>query len=71
LTNASLFVWYADADEGPASQRVLETIEAEIVFAIRQSGQWPAFQTEIHFYPSTKAHRRLAASVLDSISKAP
>jgi hypothetical protein len=71
LRTASLFVWYADADRGNESQRELETVEAEIVFAIRTAGQWPAFQTEIHFYPSDESQRQLAASVLESIEKAP
>jgi hypothetical protein len=69
LTAASLFVWYADADHGGESQREMETIEAEIVFAIRAAGQWPAFQTEIHFYPSDETHRQLAADVLGVIAK--
>lgn len=70
LKAASLFVWYADADNGADSQRELETIEAEIVFAVRAEGQWPPFQTEIHFYPSAEAHRQLARSVLDVIKQA-
>jgi hypothetical protein len=71
LTSASLLVWYSNVDEGHASQRELETIEAEVVFQIRLAGQWPPFQTEIHFYPSTDEHRRLAESVLATISQVP
>jgi hypothetical protein len=67
---ASLMVWYADADHGDESQRELETIEAEVVFAIRAAGQWPAFQTEIHFYESSAVHRRLARRVLDAVALA-
>lgn len=36
------------------------------MFLIRQrTGQWPRFQTEIHFHPSTEDHREAAQSVLD------
>jgi|GEM_PF-3269073 len=28
-----------------------ETIEAEIVFLVRQAGQWPIYQTAIYFSP--------------------
>jgi hypothetical protein len=35
-------------------------VEAEIVFAIRCGGQWPPFQTGIHFHPSDEVHRPLA-----------
>ena len=71
LKSASLFVWYTDADQGNDSQRELETVEAEIVFGIRCGGQWPSFQTEIHFYPSEEVHRRLAKQVLEVVSNAP
>ena len=70
LKTASLFVWYAEADLGDASQRELETVEAEIVFAIRSAGQWPQFQTEIHFYESNESHRRFASDVLAYITQA-
>lgn len=51
-TNAVLHVW---GDEDQAIERDhldLETVEAEIVYLIRMNGQWPQFQTEIHFHPS-------------------
>src|SRR5574341_974991 len=66
LKAASLFVWYADADHGAESQRELETVEAEVVFVIRYTGQWPAFQTEIHFYPSNETHRDRKSTRLNS-----
>ncbi|EJC70427.1 hypothetical protein Rleg5DRAFT_6235 [Rhizobium leguminosarum bv. viciae WSM1455] len=60
---AVLDVWeHADAVE--RSERDIETIEAEVVYLIRQHGQWPAFQTEIHFYPSNEEHRELARQIL-------
>lgn len=42
----------------------IETIEAEVVFIIRSLGQWPMHQTEIHFHPSTPAHREIAAKIM-------
>lgn len=42
----------------------IETAEAEVVFLIRSAGQWPAFQTEIHFHPSTDIHRKVAADIM-------
>ena len=68
LTRATLWVWYADADQGKVSQRELETIEAEIVYLIREAGQWPEFQTEIHFHQSTEAHRLEARRVLAALA---
>jgi hypothetical protein len=71
LTSASLYVWYADVDLGARSQRELETIEAEVVFGIRSTGQWPQFQTEIHFYASNAQHRRIAKRILTVVSRTP
>ncbi len=59
---AKLDIWgHADAIE--RNERDIETVEAEVVYLIRQHGQWPAFQTEIHFYPSSEVHRRVAAEI--------
>ncbi|WP_224785366.1 hypothetical protein [Pandoraea pnomenusa] len=41
----------------------IETIEAEVVYLIRQAGQWPKFQTEIHFHPSSAYHREWASTI--------
>lgn len=64
LTAANLDVWcHEDApDENPALD--IETVEAEVVFLIRSKGQWPLYQTEIHFHPSSPAHREIAASIM-------
>lgn len=62
-TNAVLHVW---GDEDQALERDhldLETVEAEIVYLIRVNGQWPQFQTEIHFHPSTPEHRKAAEGI--------
>jgi hypothetical protein len=42
----------------------IETVEAEVVYLIRAAGQWPAFQTEIHFHPSSPRHRELAEEIM-------
>jgi hypothetical protein len=70
FTAAKLYIWaHADA---PAENQMLdmETVEAEIVFLIRCSGQWPASQTEIHFHPSTQTHREIAATIWREVSTA-
>jgi hypothetical protein len=53
-------------DDAPAENPALdiETVEAEVVFLIRCSGQWPSYQTEIHFHPSSAVHRAVAASIM-------
>jgi len=59
-----LSVWTAQVDGAYVSLRELETIEAEVAFLCRQqSGQWPAHQHEIHFYPSELWHREAAAKI--------
>jgi hypothetical protein len=62
-TEADLYVWCHEDAPG-ASTLDLETVEAEVVFLIRSSGQWPSGQTEIHFHPSGKEHRELAVSIV-------
>jgi hypothetical protein len=62
----ALSVWTATIDGSPASLRDLETVEAEVVFRCReQSGQWPAYQHEIHFYLSGTAHRAAAQRIYE------
>lgn len=62
-TTADLDVW-CHMDAVGRNEVDIETVEAEVVFLIRQSGQWPAYQTEIHFHPSEVAHRQAAASIV-------
>lgn len=68
IDKADIAVWsLPDQGRGDAraDRRDMETIEAEVVFAIRhRTGQWPMHQTEIHFWPSKAKHRRAAAAVL-------
>lgn len=61
--DAVLDVWSPVPSTGPLTTRDAETIEAEIVFLVRQTGQWPLFQTEIHFHESNADHRRIAAEI--------
>lgn len=63
LTSAELWVWAVIG--GAEGARDMQTIEAEVVFLIRASGQWPLHQTEIHFHPSTAAHRTLAVKIVE------
>ena len=57
---AGLDVWYQVDPPAVVSMHDLETVEAEVVFLIRQHGQWPSFQTELHFHQSMPEHRALA-----------
>ncbi len=50
--------------ENPWSGVDAECIEAEVVFRIRQTGAWPAYQTEIHFSPPTQLHSAAADNIL-------
>ncbi len=61
LLNARLDVW--GLDDCADARRDAETIEAEVVFLIRRAGQWPAYQTEIHFHASRPCHRQMAAQI--------
>ena len=65
FTAAHLDLW---CHANPASGndcRDIETVEAELVYLVRKSGQWPLFQTEIHFHPSKEVHRAVAAKIGD------
>ena len=64
LSEANIDVWcHEDSpDKKPALD--IETVEAEVVFLIRSTGQWPLHQTEIHFHPSTPTHRDIAALIM-------
>ncbi|HMB82478.1 MAG TPA: hypothetical protein VKI40_00360 [Terriglobales bacterium] len=64
LTEANLDIWCHE--DAPVDNPTLdvETVEAEVVFLIRCAGQWPPYQTEIHFHPSSAVHRDLAASII-------
>jgi hypothetical protein len=61
---AHLDVWELPEGVVEDNKLFIETIEAEIVFLIRQAGQWPRFQTEIHFHESKEEHRNEANEIL-------
>lgn len=64
--NLDLMIWYFPG----ASPKSIETVEAEVVFAIRQTtGAWPSFQTEIHFRKASKKESKLADLVCQEILK--
>jgi hypothetical protein len=68
----SLDVWILDGVVGEKAKRCMtaETVEAEVVFLVRQrDSNWPAHQTEIHFHPSDAQHRKVAESIYDEIRK--
>ena len=60
----ALDLWYNLDPPEPNPMLDVETIEAEAVFLIRQKGQWPIHQTEIHFHPSGPDHRRIAEAIV-------
>ena len=63
LTEADLDIWYHENPPDKISMLDIETVEAEVVHLIRQSGQWPRYQTEIHFHPSDETHRAVAKKI--------
>lgn len=63
FSEANLDVW-AQTDSASNNNCLdVETIEAELVYLIRRKGQWPLFQTEIHFHASSDMHRAWAAKI--------
>ncbi len=65
-TEADLYLWCHE-DAPNRSSLDLETVEAEVAFLVRTAGQWPRGQTEIHFHPSDREHRELAASIMQHV----
>ena len=60
---AQLDLWYPN-NAKKCDSTYLETIEAEVVFLIREKmKQWPKHQTEIHFHKSTIGQRKQALKV--------
>ena len=61
-----LIVWTASSGGNYVELREMETVEAEVAFLCRHlSGQWPEYQHEIHFYPSTNVHRAAAKRIYE------
>ncbi len=63
VTSASLDIWCHTNPAHGNDCLDIETVEAELVYLIRKAGQWPLYQTEIHFHPSTEVHRAAAATI--------
>lgn len=64
FNEVNLDIWYHMNPEESKSMLDFETIEAEVVFIIRCAGQWPQYQTEIHFHASEPFHRQIAAKIV-------
>jgi hypothetical protein len=63
FSEANLDIWCHEDPSQKDPCLDIETVEAEVVFLIRCAGEWPRFQTEIHFHPSNAEHRRVAAAI--------
>ncbi len=53
LDKVDYFVWVFEDIELPVTTEMkylFENIEAEIVFKLKEKGNWPKYQSEIHFY---------------------
>lgn len=64
LREANLDVWCHEDAPAERPMRDIETVEAEVVLLIRLEGQWPQYQTEIHFHPSSSIHRETAERIM-------
>jgi len=62
---AQVDLWTLSDGVEDDSKQYAETVEAEVVLLIRNAGQWPKGQTEIHFHESTDAQRAIAKNILD------
>lgn len=64
FNTARCLVWCLHDVPEEEELHVLECIESEVVFAYRHRfDQWPMFQTEIHFHPSSPDHRAFAKQI--------
>lgn len=62
--NLKLSIWTASSNDEYVSLREMEIIEAEVAYLCRHnSGQWPEYQHEIHFFPSSTIHRDTAMRI--------
>ena len=70
LSSADVDIWLQKGGDMD-NMADIETVEAEVVFLIRQnSGQWPEFQTEIHFHRSNAMHRVAAQKIIGHYGRA-
>lgn len=71
LTEVLIDVWSHEDALSDSAALDIETVEAEVVFLIRSAGQWPMYQTEIHFHPSNQVHRDVAATIISRYALSP
>ncbi|WP_324726054.1 hypothetical protein [Actomonas aquatica] len=64
LDQAFLHV-FMGSEDSPWSDMDAECIEAEVVYRIRQHGEWPRYQTEIHFSAPQSVHSSAADSIMN------
>lgn len=63
LESVNFFVFWF-----PEKKLRVETIEAEIVYLIRnKTGEWPKCQTEIHFHNATESEKEIAVLIYTKI----
>lgn len=62
---ANIDIWCHQDRSADKSLLDIETVEAEVVYLIRNAGQWPLYQTEIHFHPSKTIHRKIAKRIVE------
>ncbi|HKL84780.1 MAG TPA: hypothetical protein VJ861_00430 [Treponemataceae bacterium] len=64
LESTTLYIWKIEDISKKDKLQALESIESEVVYHYRTyTNQWPAYQTEIHFYETTLEHRELALEI--------
>ena len=60
LSGVDLLVWCFRRE----SVKRIESIEAELVYLVRRhKGQWPEYQTEIHFHEVSDSEKEVARSI--------
>lgn len=65
LDEIDLLVWCF-----PEEPKRIESIEAELVYLVRNhTGQWPEYQTEIHFHKVTEEEKKVAESIYQETLK--
>jgi hypothetical protein len=69
IKEANLYIWCHENAPAKRAELDIETVEAEIVFLARQAGQWPAYQTEIHFHASSQVHRDIATDIWRTVTQ--
>lgn len=70
LASAQLHIWCLISTDEDTAINALECVEAELVYMQRNKcGQWPEFQTEIHFHQTSKDHRKMAKGIFSYLTQ--